>query len=33
MRYQLNSQPLKQKIIFCLAAYLLGVALAWLIDY
>ncbi|MBV7476166.1 MULTISPECIES: hypothetical protein [unclassified Pseudomonas] len=33
MRYRLNSLPLKQKVIFCLAAYLFGVALAWLIDY
>jgi hypothetical protein len=32
MRYRLNSLPLKQKIFFCLAAYLGGVALAWLID-
>ncbi len=33
MRYRLNSLPLKQKIIFCLVAYVCGVALAWLIDY
>jgi hypothetical protein len=32
MRYRLNSLPLKQKIIFCLAAYSCGVALAWLMD-
>jgi hypothetical protein len=32
MRYRLNSLPLKQKVIFCLAAYLCGVALAWFMD-
>jgi len=32
MRYRLNALPLKQKIIFCVAAYLCGVALAWLMD-
>jgi hypothetical protein len=32
MRYRLNSLPLKQKVIFCLAAYLSGVALAWLVN-
>jgi len=32
MRYRLNALSLKQKIFYCLAAYLCGVALAWLID-
>ncbi|TWR88839.1 hypothetical protein FJD36_29260 [Pseudomonas chlororaphis subsp. chlororaphis] len=32
MRYRLNALSLKQKIFYCLAAYVCGVALAWLID-
>jgi hypothetical protein len=32
MRIRLNSLPLKQKILFCIAAYLFGAALAWLIN-
>ncbi|EJN22520.1 hypothetical protein PMI35_04863 [Pseudomonas sp. GM78] len=32
MRYRINTLPLKQKIFLCLAAYLCGVALAWMID-
>jgi hypothetical protein len=32
MRFRLNTLPLKQKVILCLAAYLLGVALAWMVN-
>lgn len=32
MRLRLNPLPLRQKVFFCIAAYLCGVALAWLIN-
>lgn len=32
MRYRLKPLSLKHKILFCIAAYLCGVVLAWLIN-